>query len=125
MEKKEKIGRVVYYTALIVAIIVMLSALFIRSDGSESENIRVSNLRYMIAFYSFLGIISPSILVYEYCKGKYDLKIYKLKIVALSAALIIGTVIYILVDLPAVISTMFLVSILVFIFVLSPSKKDK
>ena len=58
---KEKFGRLFYYTALIIAIIVMAIALFIQSDGSEEQNARVSIIRYMIAFYSFLGII-PSAL---------------------------------------------------------------
>ena len=74
---KEKFGRLFYYTALIIAIIVMAIALFIQSDGSEEQNARVSIIRYMIAFYSFLGLISPGALVREYTLGYSVYKKFK------------------------------------------------
>lgn len=123
MEKRGKCARLVYYTGLIVAIVVMACAIFITSDGSEEDNIRVSNLRYMIAFYSFLGIISPCVLVREFLLGKYDIKRYRLKIVIVAVSLVVGTLLWILAPIPALISFVFMASLLAFIFVLTPSNK--
>lgn len=117
-EKREKFGRIFYFTSLIVAIVVMLCALFIISDGSEESNINVSNIRYMIAFYSFLCIISPGVLVREYCKGGYDVKRFRLKIIVLIGTIIAGSLLFLL-WIPAVTSVVFMASLVSFIFMMT------
>ena len=122
---KEKFGRLFYYTALIIAIIVMAIALFIQSDGSEEQNARVSIIRYMIAFYSFLGLISPGALVREYTLGYSVYKRYKLKIFALASSIVIGTLLFVLVPQVQIVLFTFLLSLLVLIFVLSPANQGE
>lgn len=120
---KEKFGRLFYYIALIVAVIVMGLAILIRSDGSDEQNEKVSIIRYMIAFYSFLGLVAPGAIVREYTLGYNVYKRFKLKIFAVSGLLIIGTLLFIFVSNVKVALFTFLLSVLALIYVLTPANQ--
>ena len=123
---KLKFGKLYYYCSLGLSCLVMLLAIFLlRSDGSEQSNIDMSIYRYMVAFYTFLVILSPGVLVFEYTKGNYIKEKFKLKIIILGLSLIVGTLLFLLVWNAAVANMVFLASLVVLVYVLAPTNKNQ
>lgn len=93
-EQKKKLGLGIYYTVLIIAIVVMLASLvIIKSDDSEY----VTRMRYIIAFYCFASLISAGVICREFLVEEYILKKMIIKIVVTVLVSLIGTVVFILV----------------------------
>ncbi len=125
MEKK-KFGRLFYYCTLIIAIVLMVVALFVfTSDGSDEQNTKVSIIRYAIAYYSFSTLLGSGLIVNEFCSGKYLINKMKLKIVVVICLTVIGAPIFIFVNNATIACALFFVSLLGLIFVLTPSIKDE
>ena len=95
--RNKKLGVGIYYTTIIITIIVMIGALvFIKDDDLE----KLSFYRYMIAYYTLGGFLSTGIIIREFFAEIYNLKKWIIKIIVVILAMSIGTVVFILVKKP-------------------------
>ena len=122
---KKKFGKYFYHASLFLTILTMIAALFIfKSDGSDEQNLTVSIIRYAIAYYSFIAVLGTGLVVNEYCSGKFEKKKMRLKLVAIIAGSLIGAPIFIFVNNASVACMMFFVSLLLLIYILTPTVKE-
>ena len=103
----------------------LLSIFLLKSDGSEQSNIDMSIYRYMVAFYAFLVILSPGVLVFEYTKGNYIKEKFRLKIIVLSASVALGTILFLVIWNALLANMVFLASLVVLLFILTPTNKNQ
>ena len=90
-EKKKKLGIGIYYTAMILTIVIMLLTLvLIKSDDA----VYVSRMRYLISFYCFDFLLGGGIIIREFLVEEYLIKKMIIKIVATISSLIIGTIMF-------------------------------
>ena len=95
--RNKKLGVGIYYTTIIITIIVLIGALvFIKDDDLE----KLSFYRYMIAYYTLGGFLSTGIIIREFFAEIYNLKKWIIKIIVVILAMSIGTVVFILVKKP-------------------------
>ncbi len=91
-EQKRKLGIGIYYTALILTIVIMLAVLVVvKSEDAEY----VSRIRYIVAFYCFTVLLGGSAIVREFLVDEFILKKMIIKIIATAVAILIGTVFFI------------------------------
>lgn len=97
--RNKKLGVGIYYSTIVITIIVMLGALFfIKVDDAE----RASYYRYMIAFYTLGGFLSLGVSLREFFVEICNTKKWIIKIIVIILAMAIGTVIFIFIQKPAV-----------------------
>lgn len=117
-EKNKKIGIGIYYTAIIITVIVMLLALvIIKSEDAEY----VSRMRYMISFYCFAFLLGGGIIVREFFVEEYIMKKMIIKIVVTLVVLALGTVLFIFVKSASFALVMMFVSMAVLLYDMVPT----
>ena len=90
-DKKKKLGIGIYYTAMILTIVIMLLTLvLIKSDDA----VYVSRMRYLISFYCFDFLLGGGIIIREFLVEEFLIKKMIIKITATILALVIGTLLY-------------------------------
>ena len=123
---KKNFGKYFYHASLLVAIIAMVVALFVfRSDGTPEENEIISIIRYAFAYYSFITVLGTGLVVNEYCSDKYLKNKLQLKVIGIVAASIIGAPIFIFVKSATIACMLFFVSLLLLIYIMTPTVKDE
>lgn len=116
--RNRKLGVGLYYTTIIITIIVMIGALvFIKNDDAEV----LSYYRYMVAYYTLGGFLSSGLIAREFFVEIYDTKKWIIKIIVVIMAMAIGTVIFIFFKKPVYGLVMMLVGFGVLLYTSVPT----
>lgn len=114
----KKLGIGIYYTAIIITIVVMLLTLVvIKSDDLEY----VSRMRYMISFYCFSFLLGGGIIVREFLVEEFIMKKMLLKIVVTAVAIVLGTILFIFIKSASFALVMMFVSMAVLLYDMVPT----
>lgn len=114
----KKLGIGIYYTAIIITIVVMLLTLVvIKSDDLEY----VSRMRYMISFYCFSFLLGGGIIVREFLVEEFIMKKMVLKIVVTAVAIVLGTILFIFIKSASFALVMMFVSMAVLLYDMVPT----
>lgn len=90
-EQKKKLGIGIYYTSMILTIVIfLLTLVLVKSEDA----VYVSRMRYIISFYCFSFLLGGSLIVREFLLEEYVMKKMVIKIVITVVAIIIGTVLF-------------------------------
>lgn len=117
-DDKKKLGIGIYYTAIIITIVVMLLALvIIKSEDLEY----VSRMRYIISFYCFTFLLGGGIIVREFLVEEYKLKKMIIKIVVTAVTIIIGSFLFVLIKTASFALIMMFVSMAVLLYDMVPT----
>ena len=116
--RNKKVGVAIYYTTIIISIIVMIAALvLIKADDAEVA----SYYRYMVAYYTIGGFLSLGVIIREFLAEICDTKKWIIKLIVLVLAMAIGTVVFVLVTKPYVGMMMMFVGFAVMLYATVPT----
>lgn len=95
--RNRKLGVGIYYTVIIISIVVMIAALLlIKNEDAEVA----SYYRYMVAFYTIGGFLSLGIIVREFLVEICDTKKLLIKLIIWVLVMAVGTIVFIYVKKP-------------------------
>ena len=99
-DQKKKLGIGIYYTAMILTILILLLTLvLVKSDDA----VYVSRMRYLSAFYCFSFLLGGGLIVREFLvEEEYIMKKMIIKIIVTISVLIVGTILFIAVPTAAI-----------------------
>lgn len=116
--RNKKVGIGIYYTTIIITIIVMIAALIlIKAETPEMS----SYYRYMVAYYTLGGFLSLGVIVREFFAEVYNTKKMILKIIVVFLAMAIGTIVFIFVKKPEAAMALMFVGFAVLLFSTVPT----
>ena len=116
--RNKKLGVGIYYSTIIISIIVMIGALlFIKMEDAEVA----SYYRYMVAFYTIGGFLSLGVIIREFLVEICDTKKWIIKIVVLLLAMAVGTIVFIFVKKPEMSMAMMFVGFAVLLYATVPT----
>lgn len=116
--RNKKVGIGIWYTTIIISIIIMISAIIIiKNDNPEVA----SYYRYMVAYYTLGGFLSLGIIAREFFAEIYVFKKLIIKLLVVVFAMIAGTIVFIFVTKPAVGMMMMFVSFAVLLYSTVPT----
>ena len=99
-DQKKKLGLGIYYTAMILTVLILLLTLvLVKSD----DVVYVSRMRYLSAFYCFSFLLGGGLIVREFLvEEEYIMKKMIIKIIATISVLIVGTILFFAVPTAAI-----------------------
>lgn len=116
--RNRKVGVGIYYTTMIISIVVMIGALFLIK--AEDEEV-ASYYRYMVAYYTIGGFLSLGVIIREFFAEICNTKKWIIKIIVLVLAMAIGTVVFILVKKAAYCMILMFVGFAVLLYATVPT----
>ncbi len=116
--RNKKLGIGIYYTTMIMTIVVMIGALFfIKNEDKEV----LSYYRYIVAYYTLGGLLSIGIIIREFLVEICNTKKWIIKIIVVVAAMIAGTLVFIFVKKAAIGMLMMFVGFAVLLYSTVPT----
>ena len=97
--RNKKLGIGIWYATIIIAVIIMILALFIFREGDSAK---ISYYRYVVAYFTIGCLLSLGAIIREWFVEICNTKKWIIKIVVLLIAIGVGVVVFLLIDTPIV-----------------------